>query len=125
MFKNHADASKNRLYVNFFGKMETDEIRKACNNALDETKKLKPGFGIISDISTFVPTSEEGRLEMQGAMKKLKEMGASHVVRIVTAGATVTALQWQRTSRSIGYEADQAPSLPEAEAMMDKIMAKG
>jgi hypothetical protein len=48
-------------------------------------------------------------------------MGMKHVVRIVPANATVAAFQWQRTSRSAGYEAHQAPTLAEAEALLDKL----
>ena len=121
MYNNHGDIQKNRLYIVVQGKIEADEIKAACANILVEAKRLKPGFGAISDISSFVPVNEEGRLILQDTMKSLLDMGMKHVVRIVPPGAAVAGMQWQRTSRTVGYEALQAPSLGEAEALMDKF----
>jgi acetyl/propionyl-CoA carboxylase alpha subunit len=121
MYKNRADIQKNRLYVLFQGKMDIDEIKAGSINVLDEAKRLKPGFGIISDISGFVPTTEEGRLLIQETMKTLKDMGMKHTVRIVPVEASVVGLQWQRSSRAAGYEARQVPTLAEAEDFLDKL----
>jgi hypothetical protein len=121
MYNNHGDIQKNRLYIVVQGKIEADEIKAACSNILDEASHLKPGFGAISDISSFVPLTEEGRLILQNTMKALLDMGMKHVVRIVPPGAAVAGMQWQRTSRSVGYEALQTPSLGEADILLDKL----
>jgi hypothetical protein len=121
MYSNRADVDKNRLYVLFQGKMDVNEIRAACTNVLDEARRLKPGFGIVSDIGGSAPTNEEGRMIIQETMKALKDLGMKHTVRVIPAEASITGMQWQRTSRSAGYVADQAPTPLEAEALLDKL----
>lgn len=119
MYQNRTNPGKNRLYVTMKGKLELPEIKTACSDALQKARSIKSGFDTISDISEFIPATEECRLVMQETMKTLKEMGMARVVRIVPASAAVAANQWQRTSRAAGYTADQAPTLEEAEKMLD------
>ena len=121
MYKNRIDMAKNRYYVTFQGKMEVEEIKQAAAEALQMVKQLKRGFGTVSDISTAIPANEEGRLLMQNAMKALKEAGMGQVVRIVPPAATVMGNQWQRSSRAVGYSADEAPTLAEAERRLDDL----
>ena len=121
MYRNHVSIPKNRLYVMAEGKMEVDEVKLASADVLRLAKQLKPGFSIISDVSRFMPVTEEGRLVMQGAMKAAKELGMGHAVRIVPSAAQVVANQWQRSSRSAGYVAEQAPTLAEAERLLDEL----
>ncbi len=124
MYKNRADVIKNRLYVTFKGKMELDEIKIACANAHQEARRLRAGFGVISDVSEFFPATEDGRLAMQQTMKTLNEMGMGEVVRIVPSNAQVAGNQWQRTSRAVGYVAHQVPTLAEAEKLLDNLEKK-
>lgn len=86
-----------------------------------EVKNLNEGFGEIFDISEFASISEDGRIVLQEAMKTIKELGMGTVVRVVPDSAKATANQWQRTSRTVGYAAKQAPTQAETEALLDKI----
>ncbi len=122
MYNNKSDVGKNRLYVSFKGRMAEDEIKKGAANVIDEARKLKPGFGVISEISEFVPTTEDGRMVMQGCMKSLKEMGMGHVVRVVKG--SIAGNQWQRTSKTVGYTADEVSTMHEAEALLNKMEGK-
>jgi hypothetical protein len=124
MNKNRADTRKNRLYVNFIERMDVEEVKVSGADVIQEAKKIKPGFGIISDISEFSPTTEEGRLGMQNVMKTLKEMGVSHLARIVKHHNSLSSYQWQRTSKAVGYAADEVPTMAEAEIMLDKLENK-
>jgi hypothetical protein len=125
MYRNRVDTLKNRMYVMFKDKMEVAEIRAACADILQEAKRLKSGFGIISDIGEFFPATEEGRLVLQETMKTLKkEKGMGQVVRVVKASAQITVNQWQRSSRAAGYQAEQAPSVAEADTLMDQLEGK-
>ncbi len=119
MYNNRADIAKNRLYVTFKGRMDVDEVKKGGANVIQEAKKLQPGFGCISDIAEFSPTTEEGRLAMQNVMKTLKDMGIGKVIRIVAN--SVSGYQWQRTSKAIGYAADEVGTLAEAELLLDNM----
>ena len=121
MYKNRADVVKNRLYVTFRGRIDIPEIKAGGLNVISEAKKLRSGFGIVSDISEFIPASEEGRLEMQSIMKQLKELGLGHVVRIVRQLNSISGGQWQRTFSGAGYKADEVTSLIEAEALLNML----
>ncbi len=121
MYKNYVDVSKNRLYVVLQGKMEAGELTQAAAEVLRLTRQLKPGFSAVSDLSGFVPTTEEGRLVMQGLMKAITELGVGHVVRVVPASAQVVANQVQRTTRTAGYVAEQVPTLQDAESLLDEL----
>jgi hypothetical protein len=124
MYKNKADVVKNRLYVTFKGRMDVDEVKTGGANVIQEARKLKPGFGIISDIAEFIPTTEEGRLSMQNTMKTIKELGLGHVVRIVKNLNSVSGSQWQRTSQAVGYSANEVTTLAEAETLLNKLEKK-
>jgi methyl-accepting chemotaxis protein len=112
---------KNRLYVGLRGCMGASEVRLASAEFIQNARQLRPGFGIISDLSTFVPTSEEGRLELQALQKSLKDLGVGHVVRVVPASAKVGAKQLQRSSQAAGYTAMEAPTAAEAERLLDEL----
>ncbi len=125
MYSNRADVSKNRLYVTFKGRLEVQEVAAGGANVIQEARKLRKGFGIISDITEFIPTTEEGRLSMQNTMKTLNDMGVGHVVRIVKNLESVSGSQWQRTSSAAGYKADQVTNLAQAEALLDQLEKGG
>ncbi|HPH94701.1 MAG TPA: hypothetical protein PKW33_09305 [Anaerolineaceae bacterium] len=115
------NTNKNRLYLTIKGRYTVPEITEVATLITGEAKKLKANFGIVSDISEFVPASEEVRLIMQDTMKKLKDMGLGHVVRVIKSDAVVAANQWQRTSRAAGYTADQAETVAEADKKLDEL----
>jgi predicted glycoside hydrolase/deacetylase ChbG (UPF0249 family) len=121
MYKNQANIAKNRMVLTLKGKTEVDELNAWSKDLLAQLKKLKPGFGVISDIMDCHPTTEEGRMIIQDTQKKAKEMGMGHVVRITQSSNVVTALQWQRSSRAIGYTAAEAKTIAEAEALLDEM----
>jgi len=119
MFEIHATPQKNRLYVTVRGKMDIAELQAATNKIKEEARRLKSGFGVVSDIQEFIPLTEEVRQAMQNTMKVIRDAGMGHVVRISTNA--VVANQWQRTSRTAGYEALEAPNQAEAEKILDNL----
>jgi hypothetical protein len=122
MYEIRSNLNKNRLYITVRGKLDVNEGKMFVNSALQEAKKLRPGFGTISDISEFIPASEEVRLLVQEGMNSLKSMGVGPVVRVVKQENAVVANQWQRSSRAAGYTADQAASQEEAEKKLDALV---
>jgi hypothetical protein len=124
MYKNQINLAKNRMVLTLKGKTELDELHAWSNDLLSQLKKLKPGFGVISDIHECQPTSEEGRMVIQETQKKAKEMGMGNVVRIAEKSNIITAMQWQRSSRAVGYKAVEADSLAEAEKILDELDKK-
>jgi hypothetical protein len=123
MLEIKVNTTKNRLYITIKGKMSRDEIITSGDAIFEKSKQLNSGFGVISDISEFMPLDEEGRLIMQNIMKTVKEYGMGHVVRVIKEDgiAQVTVNQWQRTSRQAGYIADNATNALDAEKKLDEL----
>jgi hypothetical protein len=113
--------AKNRLYLTLKGKVDVAELRAWSAEVLAEAEKLKPGFGVVPDILECYPTTEEGRQIIQATQLKAKEMGMGHVVRITSAANAITANQWQRSSRNVGYIAAEAASVEAADKLLDEL----
>jgi hypothetical protein len=124
MYKNHVNVVKNRAYLMLKGKVDVPELQAWSANLIAELKKLKTGFGVVSDILECQPATEEGRQIVQDTQRKAKEMGMGHVVRITKGANAITANQWQRSSRAVGYTAAEAASVDEADKLLDE-MEKG
>ena len=121
MFKNQADFAKNRMHLLLKGRVELDEMQAWSDDLLSQLKKLKPGFSVISEIAECQPTTEEGRSVLIETQRKAKEIGMGHVVRIIKNSNFVTAHQWKRSSRSIGYSAMEADSIEAAVKLLDEV----
>jgi hypothetical protein len=50
----------------------------------------------------------------------LKQSGMRRVVRVVSANNVITNMQFKRTSKPAGYEAEVATSVDEADALLDR-----
>ena len=114
-----ADTLKNRMYLVLDGFFTDEEMKKAADEAIQEVKKLKPGFAIINDISKFKPATAQGVEEMKRAQKFVQTAGVGRIIRIVESAA-LAQMQFKRTSREAGYTAETAASVQEAEAMLDR-----
>jgi hypothetical protein len=121
MIEIHADLAKNWFYITLSGKFNAVEANQIADKTVAEAKKLKPGFGTISDISQFIPADEETRTILQNTMVKVKNLGMGHVVRITGKENFISANQWQRSSRGVGYTASEAPNREEAEKLLARI----
>ncbi len=114
---------KNRMYISLSGFMKVEEVSMAADAVIAAGRKMKPGFDVINDISTFKPGSPEAGAEIKRAQLFLKEQGVRHVIR-VTGDSTIAAMQMQRLGKEAGYRADTAGTVAEAETlleMMDKM----
>jgi hypothetical protein len=121
MYNNQANFAKNRMHLKIEGHIEVAEMQAWSNDLLTKLKNLKPGFSVISEILNCQPAKEEGRQILVDTQKKAKELGMKHVVRIVKKENLITSIQWQRSSRSIGYTALEAETVEAAEKLLDKV----
>ncbi len=121
MYKNQLNFGKNRLHLLLEGKIEKPEMTAWSDDLITKLKKLKPGFSVISEILNCQPATEEVRQILVETQKKVKEVGLGDAVRIVAKSNYVTAAQWQRSSRSIGYVALEAENYESAEKLLDEI----
>jgi hypothetical protein len=121
MFEAHTNNVKNRLYLKVGGKMDSDEFISFLKKATEEAKKLRQGFGIISDITEFTVISEDKRQLLECFMISLIDLKVGHVVRIVNPRAAMVSLQWQRTSWKAGYTASSVTTIEDAEIKLDEL----
>lgn len=118
-----ADIAKNRLYMVLKGFFTDEEIHTAAQKTVEEIKKLKPGFAVINDISTFKPASQQGAEEIKRVQIFTHERGVKRIVRVVgkdKVASAITAMQFSRTQQEAGYTADIVGTIEEAEKLLDK-----
>jgi len=121
MYKNQLNFAKNRLHLLLEGRIEKEEMTAWSEDLISKLKKLRTGFGVISEILNCQPATEEVRQILVSTQAKAKEIGMGNVVRIVANNNYVTAAQWQRSSRSIGYVAMEAKNVEAAEKLLDDM----
>ena len=120
MYKTPINIVKNRAYLELRGKLSETDLQTWADDAVVQFRRLKTGFSVVSDILDCEPASEAGRQIIQTLQRAAKEMGMGAVVRITKGANPVTANQWQRSSRAVGYTAQEAASIAEADALLDK-----
>lgn len=124
MYKNQLNLVKNRMHLLVEGKVDAAEMKEWSDDLIGKLKRLRAGFGVISEILNCQPTSEEGRQILVETQRKAKELGMGHVIRIVKSDNIVSSIQWQRSSRSVGYTAMEAGSIEAAEKLLDELESK-
>lgn len=126
MYDIRADTSQNRLYLDITGRVDGEEMQAAADKTIQEAEKLQSDFDIINDLSGFRPPSPEAAKPIKVAQEKLKEMGLNRTIRVVdddTSQVVVSA--FERRSKDVGYSGEQAGSVAEAEALLEKQDAGG
>lgn len=119
----NADIRRNRVVCILGGTFnDVETARELQRLYLSEARKLRPPFDAVTDISEF-RTNSEGFLkilaETQGELKKL---GLNRVARIVGRDTVVPKMQFGRSSRSVGYQAEShVHSIEEAHALLDAM----
>ena len=121
MYEAHINLFLNRLYLVVAGRMEKNELKFFTEAALVESQKLRPGFGVITDISEFPILFDEKLQILENFMKSLKHSGVGTVVRVVNPRAAMVTIQWQRLSQKAGYSAFCVTSLQDADLKLDEI----
>jgi hypothetical protein len=116
-----ANILENRLYIMLDGKLDLDSYRLVSEQVIKQARRLVPGYAAITDIRGLAPAPEEVRLAIQETMQALQRLGIGPVIRIVSDGSVVTANQFQRTSRAVGYTAQHAATIGEAERALDQL----
>jgi hypothetical protein len=122
MFDIRTNFFENKLLFFAKGKLDEIECRAMGEALLKNARKLQAGFILISDIHELDPLPEEGRLELQKTMQGLVEAGMGAEIRVISDKAIITANQFQRTSRSVGYTASEVRTIQEAEQLVDQLV---
>ena len=118
VYKVRADTAKNRLYIVLEGFLADEEAKAAADTIISEAKKLKSGFGLINDISSFKPTSALAADEIKRAQIGVKGLGVGRAIRVV-GQAGLAGSQFARTGKEAGYDADIVGTIEEAEKSLE------
>ena len=111
---------KNAILIVLKGRMDSGEASNIVKRSKEGIDKLKPGFTAITDLSGYVPVSEEVRNHIKTVMQYAVENKIGRVIRIVadTPASNIGGIQFCRISQEFGYKAEQAASLEEAKQML-------
>ena len=119
MFKVTAVPEKNRLYLTLGGHLEAPErleVAKAFRSAMGD---LQPGFDIIDDLTSLLPTDTEGLRELVRLQSAAKIKGVRTVIRIQKI--PLTRVQFERMARETGWAFETAASVEEADTRLDAL----
>ncbi len=111
-----ADSEKNILYLKFSGFHQAEDAHENIAAILREVPKLQPGFAVINDISDFDVADLEAQEILKQGMAHLQSIGCRRVIRVVSR--TLAMHQFSSASQDVGYKADLALSVAEAERML-------
>ena len=120
MFELRVDAVRNRLYIRLEGQLSDREALDAAASVLDAATRLRPGYGLVNDVSSLQGLSAFGWEEMVRVVRAFRDGGCARVVRVVGRSARAT-LFLERIARRMGYSANLAFSREEADALLDRL----
>jgi hypothetical protein len=114
------DDTRNRIYLTLEGHLDVTETAAAADAVTGAAERLDPGFDIINDMSTFVPTSEEAMDHIERGKRALAENGQAAAVRVVSE-STTGQMQFDRVGDGAeSYQVAKAESMEDAETLLDK-----
>ncbi len=113
-----ADAEKNRLYITMVGFFKADEMKKCTDEVIEESKKLKRGYDVITDISQFKPVGSDTVKEIERGQRHFRETGISRGIRVV-GESVISGMQFRRTGKATGYDPDTVATVADAEKLLD------
>src|SRR5690349_19242184 len=112
------EEKKNRLYVTLAGLMSDEEMKAAADQTIEQVKKLRKGFTILTDISKFRPMTKQGVEEVKRVGLFCAANGMKATARVIGISPTAHQ-QFQRVAKENGYTAYTATSVDEAESMLE------
>jgi hypothetical protein len=118
MYSVRANILKNRLYVTLSGFIPLNEMKECTDKTIEEAKKLKPGYDVITDLSEFKTVSQETLGEVKRAQTFFRESGCRHGVRVVGKDKLASS-QMDRSGKSVAYAPDSVETVADAEKMLD------
>jgi hypothetical protein len=118
-----ADIEKNRLYVTLVGFFNQILMKECTDKTIEEAKKLKPGFDVITDLSQFKPVGQDAQDEIARGQAFFKQAGIKHGIRI-EGSATLASSQFNRLGKTVDYNPNVVKNLEEAEKLLDSYNSK-
>jgi hypothetical protein len=120
MYAIRADTLKNRLYVTLSGFFTLEEMQRCGDETIEATKKLRPGYDVVTDITQFKPGPPEIAKDIERVQAHFRKSGARQGVRIV-GGSVLSGMQFRRTGAQVEYNSVNVASLQDAEELLNKL----
>jgi putative NADH-flavin reductase len=125
MHRISADHARNRLHIIVSGTISVAEVEKIVPQIVKATNRLKPGFGVITDLTRFVDGDTRAAAILQRIMEYLHQRGVGRVVRVV-GGSRKAIMVFGRHGMSVeGYPVKYVPTLQEAEKFLEEVSEDG
>jgi hypothetical protein len=118
-YKIRVDIVKNRLYVTLIGFPSLDEMQRCGDETIEATRRLRPGYDIITDITQFKAGGPDVAKDIERVQAHFQASGARQGVRVVGERA-LSGLQFSRTGKLAGYNSINVATVAEAEALLDR-----
>jgi hypothetical protein len=119
-YKVRVDPARNRLYVTLEGFFTLAEIKRCGDETIEATKKLRPGYCVVTDITQYKAGLPEVAQDIERVQAHFRNSGARQGVRIVGANM-LSGMQFRRTGGKAEYNSENFPSLAEAEKFLDSL----
>ena len=118
MVEIRAFPGRERLLMVFRGQVLEQELDRAEPELREALTRMGPRFDMISDVSAADTLSAETVERIRRMGKLIVDAGLRTHVRVV-GRSSQAALQFQRISRTVGYDSRLAYSMTEAESLLD------
>ena len=118
MYEFKIDQVKNRLYITMEGFFQPEEMKHCADETINAVKQLKPGYDVITDISSFSPVGSEAWQEISRVQKYFRKSGVRHGIRVI-GKQVLTKMQFQRLGKGAEYTPTEFVTLAEAESFLD------
>jgi hypothetical protein len=120
MFDHKLNVGKNAILCILDGQFDEEEARQYNIKFKEGVDQLQPGMTVITDLSSFTPANEAVRLVFAEGTEYAVAKGISRSVRIVedTVGSEVSNIQFNKTSRKLGYEVEIVRSFEAAKELL-------
>jgi hypothetical protein len=117
MYKVRANIPQNRLHVTLSGFFHYRDMKECTDSMIEESKKLLPGYDVITDISQFMPVGQKTLEEVRRGQVFFTHSTVRYAIRI-RGGAILTATQFARTGKSVNYHPVTVATLADAETYL-------
>jgi hypothetical protein len=115
------DRAENRLYLELDGMLDAETAHEAADATVEAASELRPGFGMVNDISSFNPVSQEATEAIERGKRGIAEEGVAAVVRVV-GDSVVGKMQFDRVGEGDrSYHVASAESREQAEEFLDRF----
>ncbi len=121
MYNIRVDVQKNRVFLTVRGDLSLDDVNQMAPQLLEEVKKLRRGFGMISDALDTMPITGEVSKQLQRLMRKMIDGGMGHIVRINSN--PLISRHWLGDGHDMCQPVSNPVILDEAEKLLDKMEA--